>query len=117
MPPQSTIARDLRPIGACVANRDPPPPPPPPPPPTPPPPPPSPSSASVDARPGRTPGAADLQTDQSAIATDVRPTRSRVASKGFAFSRKSAMYSRGSGAACGSSTLSGSRWTPRTRNS
>lgn len=79
--------------------------------------PPPPSSASVDARPGRTPGAADLQTGQSAIATDVRPTRSRVASKGFAFSRKSAMYSRGSGAACGSSTLSGSRWTPRTRNS
>ena len=101
MPRQSAIARDLRPIGACVANRDPP----------------SSSSAGVDARPGRTPGAADLQTGQSAIATDVRPTRSRVASKGFAFSRKSAMYSRGSGAACGSSTLSGSRWTPRTRNS
>lgn len=57
------------------------------------------------------------ETGQSAIATDVRPTRSRVASKGFAFSRKSAMYSRGSGAAGGSSTLSGSRWTPRTRNS
>lgn len=30
MPRQSAIARDLRPIGACVANRDPPPPPPPP---------------------------------------------------------------------------------------
>ena len=57
------------------------------------------------------------ETGQSAIATDVRPTRSRAASKGFAFSRKSAMYSRGSGAAGGNSTLSGSRWTPRTRNS
>ena len=54
---------------------------------------------------------------QSAVAMDVRPDRSSLASNGSAFSRKSAMYPSASGAACGSFTLSGSWWTPRTRNS
>lgn len=54
---------------------------------------------------------------QSAIAMEVRASRSRPASNGFEFSRKSAMNFSARGAASGSLTLSGSRWTPRTRNS
>ena len=54
---------------------------------------------------------------QSAVARAVRAVRSSLASSGFAFSRKSFMYSSANDAARGSLTLSGSRWMPRTRNS
>ena len=54
---------------------------------------------------------------QFAVATAVPAVRSSVASNGSALDRKSSMYPSASGAACGSLTRSGSRWTPRTRNS
>ena len=54
---------------------------------------------------------------QFAVAMAVRAVRSSFASNGSALDRKSSIYPSANGAACGSLTLSGSRWAPRTRNS
>ena len=75
------------------------------------------------AGPGTRGGGADLgggpacAAGQSAVAMAVPPRRSRLANSGLDFFVKSARYSFASGEAGGSSTSSGSRWTPRTRNS